>query len=263
MDLKLQEKVALVAGSSRGLGFGVAKALALEGAKIHLGARNEESLCQAAETIRSETGGGVSFSPLDASIGDSIAEWIAKGAAEWGGIDLLVANAGGPPAGAFEDFSDIQWQQAFEANLLGTVRMIRAAIPHLRSKGGGAVLTITSLTVKEPSEMLVLSNVMRSGVASLVKTLATRFAPEGIRFNNIMPGSIDTERVRSLTSIRAEREGISLEDFRAKSEKTIPLGRYGTIDEFGRAAAFLLSDASSYITGSSLALDGGALRTVW
>lgn len=263
MDLKLEGKVALVAGSSRGLGFGVAKMLVLEGAKVHLGARNQESLRQAAEMIRSETGGGVSFSPLDASSGDSISEWIAQGAEEWGGIDLLVANAGGPPAGVFEDFSDDQWQQAFEANLLGTVRMIRAVIPHLRSKGGGAVLTITSLTVKEPSEMLVLSNVMRSGVASLVKTLATRFASEGIRFNNIMPGSIDTERVRSLVSIRAEREGISVDAVRANTEKTIPLGRYGTIDEFGRAAAFLLSDAASYITGSSLALDGGALRTVW
>lgn len=263
MDLKLEGKVALVAGSSRGLGFGVAKALALEGAQIHLGARNQESLRQAAESLRNETGAGVSFSPLDASSGNSIAEWIAQGAAEWGGIDLLVANAGGPSAGFFEDFSDDQWQLAFEANLLGTVRMIRATIPHLRLRGGGAVLTITSLTVKEPAEMLVLSNVMRSGVASLIKTLATRFAPEGIRFNNIMPGSIDTERVRALTSIRADREGISVDAARANSEKTIPLGRFGTIDEFGRAAAFLLSDAASYITGSSLALDGGALRTVW
>jgi 3-oxoacyl-[acyl-carrier protein] reductase len=263
MDLKLQCKVALVAGSSRGLGFGVAKALALEGAKVYLGARNEESLREAAESLQSETGSEVFFSRLDAARGDSIADWIAKGAARWGGIDLLVANAGGPPAGVFEDFSDDHWQGAFETNLLGTVRLIRESLPHLRARGGGAVLTITSSTVKEPAEMLVLSNVMRSGVASLVKSLATRLAPERIRVNNIMPGRIDTERVRSLDAIRAEREGITVDTVRANSEKTIPLGRYGTIDEFGRAAAFLLSDAASYITGSSLALDGGALRTVW
>ena len=134
---------------------------------------------------------------------------------------------------------------------------------HLSARGGGAVLTITSSTVKEPADLLVLSNVMRSGVTALVKTLATRFASEGIRFNNIMPGRIDTERVRSLDAVRAEREGVSVEDVRRHSEKTIPLGRCGTADEFGRAAAFLLSDAASYITGSSLALDGGAIRTVW
>ena len=263
MDLKLHGKVALVAGSSRGLGLGVAKALALEGARIHLGARDQESLREAAETLRTETGAEISFSPLDASNGDLIAEWIARGAAEHGGIDMLVANAGGPRAGVFEDFLDDDWQLAFEANLLGTVRMIRMTLPHLRARGGGAVLTITSSTVKEPAELLVLSNVMRSGVTALVKTLATRFAPEGIRFNNILPGRIDTERVRSLDAIRAEREGVSVEELRRHTEKTIPLGRYGTTDEFGRAAAFLLSDAASYITGSSLALDGGVLRTVW
>ena len=263
MDLKLEGKVALVAGSSRGLGFGVARALALEGVKVHLGARDQKALGKAAELLRKETGAGVSLSPLDASSGDSIADWIARGVEVWGGLDLLVANSGGPRAGVFEEFLDDDWQHAFEANLLGTVRMIRMALPHLRARGGGAVLTITSSTVKEPAELLVLSNVMRSGVASLVKTLATRFAPEGIRFNTILPGRIDTERVRSLDAIRAEREGVSVDEARRKSEKAIPIGRYGTVDEFGRAAAFLLSDAASYITGSSLALDGGALRSAW
>ena len=140
--------------------------------------------------------------------------------------------------------------------------MIRSVLPSMRQRGGGAILTITSITVKEPAEQLILSNVMRSGVTSLVKTLSIQLAPEGIRVNNIMPGRIDTDRIRSLDSTRAERTGMTPEECRADAIKTIPMGRYGDICEFGKAAAFLLSDAASYITGSSLALDGGSLKTV-
>jgi len=262
MDLGLRGKIALVAGSSRGLGYGVARALAREGARVVLGSREVPALERAAANLRAETGADVSAAPLDMADGASILRWVDQAVRTEGGLDLLVANAGGPPAGVFESFDDQAWQEAFETNLLGTVRLIRAALPALRARGGGAILTITSLTAKEPAAQLVLSNVMRSGVASLAKTLSTRLAPEGIRVNNLMPGRIDTERIRTLDARRAEAEGVPAAEVRRAAEKAIPLGRSGTIDEFGRAAAFLLSEAAAYLTGASLAVDGGALKSI-
>jgi 3-oxoacyl-[acyl-carrier protein] reductase len=262
MDFMLRGKIAMVAASSRGLGFGVARELAHEGVKVSLASRDLESAEKAASQIHEETGTSVLASQMDAKNPASIANWTSRTISEFGGVDLLLANAGGPPAGNFDTFSDESWQDAFELNLLSTVRMIRSVLPSMRQRGGGSILTITSITVKEPSEQLILSNVMRSGVTSLVKTLSMQLAPEGIRVNNIMPGRIDTNRIRSLDSTRAERTGMTPEECRADAIKTIPLGRYGDISEFGKAAAFLLSDAASYITGSSLALDGGSLKTV-
>lgn len=263
MDLRLHGKVAMVAAASRGLGFGTAMELAKEGASVSIASRDAEALADAAGEIRRRTGAEVLATPMDAGYAADIARWTQRTLGEFGGLDLLVTNAGGPPAGPFEAFDDAAWQSAFEINLLGTIRMIRAALPSMRQRGGGAILTITSTTVKEPAAPLVLSNVMRSGVTSLVKSLSGQLAPDGIRINNIMPGRIDTDRVRSLDEAQAQAAGTDLQAVRAAAEKAIPLGRYGTTEEFGRAAAFLLSDAASYITGSSLALDGGALRTVW
>ena len=258
----LQGKVAMVAASSRGLGFGVAKELAREGVKVSIASRDLDAAEKAATQLREETDAPILASRMDAKNPASIADWTSRTISEFGGVDLLVANAGGPPTGNFDTFSDQSWQEAFELNLLSTIRMIRSVLPSMRQRGGGAILTITSITVKEPAEQLILSNVMRSGVTSLVKTLSIQLAPEGIRVNNIMPGRIDTDRIRSLDSTLAERTGMTPEECRADAIKTIPMGRYGDISEFGKAAAFLLSDAASYITGSSLALDGGSLKTV-
>ena len=263
MDLKFDGKIAMVAAASRGLGLGVARELAREGATVSIASRDAKSIAKAAEELRAETGARVLSSEMDAGDAASIKDWTARTIAELGGVDMLVANAGGPPAGLFENFDDAAWQSAFEINLLGTVRMIRSALPSMRARGGGSILTITSCSVKEPTDRLILSNVMRSGVTSLVKSLSVQLAPYGIRVNNIMPGSIDTDRVRSLNAMRAEQTGITAEACRAEDEKRIPLRRYGTTEEFGRAAAFLLSQAASYITGTSLALDGGVLKTVW
>lgn len=263
MNLGLKEKVAMVAASSRGLGFGIAKALAFEGAKVSIASRNLDEAERAAAELRQETGARILASRLDAKDSDTINEWTSRTMAEFGGIDLLIANAGGPPAGNFDNFSDQAWQDAFELNLLSTVRMIRSVLPSMRQRGGGSILTITSSTVKEPLEQLILSNVMRSGVTSLVKTLSIQLAPEGIRVNNIMPGRIDTDRVRTLDETRALKLGSTPEACKSDAVKSIPIGRYGNIDEFGKAGAFLLSDAASYITGSSLAVDGGSLKTVW
>jgi 3-oxoacyl-[acyl-carrier protein] reductase len=263
MDLGLNGKVALVAAASRGLGLGVARELAREGAHVSLASRDLDAARAAASALRAETGAKVEGFRMDAGDASSIAAWIAASTERFGGADLLVPNAGGPPAGSFDDFDDAAWQSAFEVTLLGTVRMIRGVLPSMRSRGGGAILTITSATVKEPAPRLILSNALRAGVTGLVKTLSAELAADSIRVNNLMPARIDTDRVRSLDAANAANSGHPLDEVRAKAAAAIPLGRYGTTDEFGRAAAFLLSNAASYITGTSLALDGGAIRTVW
>jgi len=263
MDLKLKEKVAMVAASSKGLGYGIAQALAQEGASLSIGSRTEKDIEAAAEKLRNETGVQVLANVLDSSSPQSIQNWTDSTLREFGGIDKLVVNAGGPPTGKFEDFSDEDWQAAFELNLFSAVRMIRAALPSMRERCGGSVLTVTSMSVKEPIDVLILSNVMRSGVTSLIKSLSKQLAADNIRLNNLMPGRINTDRVRSLDALNSEKQGVSIEKIQEVNHTNIPLGRYGTIEEFGRCGAFLLSDAASYITGSSLAVDGGVLKTVW
>ena len=263
MDLNLKNKVAMVAASSKGLGYGIANSLAREGATLSIGSRNKKNIELAAEKLRKETGAQVLASVLDSSSLESIQQWKNKTLKEFGCVDKLVINAGGPPSGKFEDFSDSDWQAAFELNLLSAVRMIRETLPLMRKKGGGSILTITSMAVKEPIDVLILSNVMRSGVTSLVKSLSIQLAQYNIRLNNLMPGRINTDRIKTLDTLRSETQGISIEKVQEISHAQIPLGRYGKIEEFGSCGAFLLSDAASYITGSSLAVDGGTLKTVW
>jgi 3-oxoacyl-[acyl-carrier protein] reductase len=263
MELGLRGKVAMVAASSKGLGFGIARELAREGALVSIGSRTESEVHEAAETIIQETDGDVLANVLDASNPDSIAEWLENTTNAFGGVELLVVNAGGPPAGKFDDFADSDWQVAFELTLMSAVRMIRAVLPSMRDAGAGSILTLTSSSVKEPIDFLLLSNVMRSGVTSLAKSLSQQLAPENIRVNNLMPGRIDTDRVQSLDQMNADAREISVEEIKAANEQLIPLGRYGSIEEFGRLAAFLLSDAASYITGQTIAVDGGSIKTVW
>lgn len=263
MDLGLHGKVAMVAASSKGLGYGIARELAREGALVSIGSRTESDVFDAAEVLIEETSGEVLPNVLDVSDPDSIALWVEKTIDAFGGVDMLVVNAGGPPAGNFDQFDDDAWQDAFELTLMSAVRMIRAVLPSMRTAGGGSILTITSSAVKEPIDFLLLSNVMRSGVTSLAKSLAQQLAPENIRVNNLMPGRIDTDRVQSLDERSAKARGLSVEEIKAANELGIPLRRYGTIEEFGRLGAFLLSDAASYITGQTIAVDGGAIKTVW
>jgi 3-oxoacyl-[acyl-carrier protein] reductase len=263
MDLGLQGKVAMVAASSKGLGFGIARELAREGARVSIGARTGPEVLDAAEAIKSETGAKVLANVLDASDPDSIMKWLESTRDAFGDVNRLVVNAGGPPTGTFDDFEDADWQAAFELTLMSAVRMIRAVLPSMRATGEGAILSITSVSVKEPIDFLLLSNVMRSGVTSLAKSLSQQLASENIRVNNLMPGRIDTDRVKSLDVLNAEARDIPVDEVRLVNELGIPLGRYGTIEEFGRLGAFLLSDAASYITGQTLAVDGGSIKTVW
>ncbi|HBA33777.1 MAG TPA: 3-oxoacyl-ACP reductase [Gammaproteobacteria bacterium] len=263
MDLNLSEKVIMVAAASKGLGFGIAKAVAREGAKVSIASRDPNAIAQAADSLADETGAEVIGCPFDATDPASILQWRDQTVARFGGVDGLVVNAGGPPTGNFDNFDDADWQAAFELTLLSSVRMIKAVLPEMRKRGQGAIVTITSSSIKEPIDVLLLSNVMRSGVVSLAKSLSQQLAPEGIRVNNLVPGRIDTDRVRSLDEIAAAKQGTTAEDIKQRGEKLIPIGRYGHADEFGKAGAFLLSDAASYITGVTLAVDGGSMKSVW
>ncbi len=259
MGLGLENKVALVAAASKGLGFGSARALALQGAKVSICSRHGDELASAAQKIRDETGAEVLPVACDVSKSDEVSHWIQQTVDQWGIIHALLVNAGGPPSGFFKDLTDDQWRVAFELTLMSTVRMIRTTIPHM--KEGGSILAITSYSINTPIEALALSTVMRSGVAALLKTLAEELAPDGIRVNNLIPGRILTDRTTYLDQNTAQRRGISLEEVRAETAKRIPLGRLGTTEEFGNAAAFLLSPAANYITGATLRVDGGLVRS--
>jgi 3-oxoacyl-[acyl-carrier protein] reductase len=260
MDLGLKDKIALVAAASKGLGYGVARALAKEGTRVSMCSRQPDAIGAAASRLNAETGALVLATTCDVRDAASIQHWVDRTVAEWGRIDALVVNAGGPPAGLFKEITDEQWQMAFELTLLSSIRMIRAALPHMTA--GGAILVSTSSSVREPIERLVLSTVMRSGVAGLVKTLADELAGDGIRINNLMPGRILTERIDELDRDTASKQGLSLDEVRQRSVGRIPLKRLGRVDEYGAAAAFLLSPAASYITGASLRVDGGMMRSI-
>lgn len=263
MDLNLKDKVVMIAAASKGMGYATAMACAREGAIVSMGSRNRDAIEAAAEQIRQETGARVKAYTFDASDGKSIAQWAQATLDELGPISGLLVNAGGPPAGPFDSLSDDDWQSAFELTLLSAVRMIRAVVPSMRASGGGSILTITSSSVKEPIDILILSNVMRSGVTALSKSLSRQYGPDNIRFNTMLPGKIDTDRLRDTSMAQAEKAGIDFEAFYSEMAAQLPLGRFGEPDEVGKVCAFLLSDASSYITGVSLAVDGGMIKTVW
>ena len=262
MDLGLKGKVVLVSGASKGLGFAVAKALAADGARVSISSRDEQSITSAAQTIERETGQAVSAMAVDVRDKDAIERWIAGVAGEFGGIDGLMTNSGGPPAGAAVSFDDQAWQEASELLLFSTIRMIRAAVPHMEKRGGGAILVSTSSSVKEPVANLGLSTVIRASVSALSKTLAIELAAKRIRVNQIIPGRIDTDRVRHLDEVNAKKQGVTPEEAKARAVAAIPWGRYGVPDEFGKVGAFLLSDAASYMTGATVQVDGGLIRSI-
>jgi len=258
VDLALKGKVAMVAGASRGLGYAVAEALAREGARVSIASRDEQAIAAAAARI----GGDVLAVPVEVRSADAIRRWAAETEERFGGVDLLFTNSGGPPAGAAISFDDAAWQDAAELLLFSTLRMVRAAVPLMQARGGGAILMSTSSSVKEPIQNLGLSTVLRASVSALAKTLAIELAPSNIRVNQIIPGRVDTDRVRQLDQIAATKQGVTPEQAKQKSLAAIPMGRYGVTEEYGRVGAFLLSDAASYITGATLQVDGGLIKSV-
>lgn len=260
MDMGLKGKVMLLSAASKGIGYGIAEELAKEGAMLSIASRNEEDLKKAAEKLGKYT--DVTYFVMDASKLSDIKEWVKNSISKYNTVDGLLINAGGPKPGFFEDLSEDDWFNAYNLTLMSAVRMIREVLPHMKKQEKGSILTITSTSIKEPIDVLLLSNVFRSGVASLVKSLSLTFGKYNIRLNNIAPGRIYTDRVKSLDIINATSKGISPEEQKKIEESQIPLLRYGNINEIGKVGAFLLSDASSYVTGVTIYVDGGKIRTL-
>jgi 3-oxoacyl-[acyl-carrier protein] reductase len=262
MDLGLKGRVALVAAASRGLGRAVAEELAAEGASLVLCARGAEALNATREHLALHTGASVVAVPADLTKAEDVARVVSSGLKQFGRIDILVTNAGGPPAGKFESLSREQWEEATRLTLYSAIELTRHVLPGMKERRWGRILNITSIAVKQPVENLILSNSLRAGVTGFARTLANEVAADGITVNNILPGYTRTERVEQLAAMMAEKEGISPAEFTAKWEREIPMKRLGEPQEFAALAAFLVSDRASYITGTSIQVDGGWIRSL-
>lgn len=260
MDLHLKDQRALVTGASRGLGYAVALGLAREGCRVAVNSRDEARITAAAEKISRETGTQVSGIAGDIADPAVPARLVEETVRILGGLDLLVTNAGGPPAGTFESFDEAAWQKAVELSFMSHVRLIRAALPHLKQSKAASVLTVTSYSVKQPIPNLVLSNSVRAATVGLTKSLALELGAAGIRFNSILPAWTETERVIELMTFRAKQNGTTVEEEIARQSQESPLRRMGRPEEFANAAVFLLSPAASYVTGVMLTVDGGMYK---
>ncbi len=263
MNLGLQGKIAIVAASSKGLGRAVATTLAAEGALVTVNGREADTLAKTAAEIRAETGGDVIEIVGDMTSVADIERLIEETVKQRGGLDILVCNAGGPPGGTVASFQDDQpWLDALNLNLMSTLRLSRFAIPHLEARGGGSITNIVSTSVKQPIAHLALSNTARTAVIGLSKTMATEYAPKNIRINNVCPGSTMTGRITSLAKARADKAGRSVEDIMAEDAAAIPMGRLGTPQEFANVVVFFASPAAAYVTGTTLQVDGGNVKSL-
>lgn len=262
MDLGLKGKVALVAAASRGLGRAVAEELGGEGASLVLCARNEQRLNETAEAIAESTGAEVFPLRADVTVQNDIKNLVAAGINRFGRIDILVTNAGGPPAGRFDQLTQEQWEQAARLTLFSAIELARAVLPGMKDHRWGRILNITSIAVKQPVDNLILSNSLRAAVTGFARTLANEVAMDGITVNNLLPGYTRTERVEELAQMMGDKLGISAADFKAKWEQEIPMRRLGEPREFAAAAAFLVSERAGYITGTSVQVDGGWIRSL-
>ena len=261
MDLHLKGRVALVNAASRGLGRGIAEALAAEGAHLVLSSRSWEAVASTASEISDAHGADVHPVAADVSRPGAAEHLVSATLERYGRLDIVVNNSGGPPSALFVDLSDDDWQEAFELLLLNPVRMVRACLPHLRSSGHGRVINVASTSVRQPIAGLMLSNTLRAGVAGLAKTLSSELAADHITVNTVLPGRILTDRLREGFIGRARELGVPVDDLaRAEVAKEVPLGRVGEPEDMGVLVAFLCSDAASYITGQTIAVDGGQVR---
>jgi len=260
MDLGLAGKRALVAAASRGLGESIAKSLAIEGCVVEISSRSLSNAAKTAARIVSETGGVVTAAQVDVTDASAVESWVDAAAARMGGLDIVIPNAGGPPSAFFDDTDVHEWDTAYTLLLRSAMAFARSSRPHLAR--GATMLFLTSTSVREPIGALSMSNIFRAGVSSLAKTLSSDWASDGIRVNHLIPGRISTERLIELDAATGHRLGIEPDVVRANNEQAIPLGRYGEPHEFAAAATFLVSPTASYITGATLQVDGGAIKTV-
>jgi len=258
MEFGLKGKRAIVMAASRGLGYASALGLAREGCKLVICSRDHERIEAAAAAIRKETGADVTALVADVSSGSEAKRLVDAAVSTHGGLEIVVHNAGGPPAGETLSMTDEQWQKAFEQNLLSFTRIVGAAAPEMKKAGYGRVITIASSSIKQPIPNLALSNALRAGVWGIAKTLSRELAPQGILVNVIAPGRIDTERIAELDQANAHKSGKAIEDVRQASVASIPLGRLGRPEELANLVVFLASAAGSYISGQAITVDGAA-----
>ena len=264
MDLFLKDKTVIITGASQGLGKASALAFAQEDAHVWIASRSEEKLKHAVEDIQKQSGNkNVQYMACDMRDGAAITALVKNVAAKEGGIDVLVNNAGGPPAGGFLEMEDADWQAAFEQNLLSMVRASRAAIPYMQENtNGGRIVNITSSSIKQAIENLILSNTMRPGVLGLTKSMAQEFAADQILVNTVGPGKIATDRITQLMEATAKKKGEHIEDVQSAQMAEIPMGRLGKPEEFAKAVLFLGSFANTYITGQGLVVDGASVQAL-
>jgi 3-oxoacyl-[acyl-carrier protein] reductase len=262
MDLGLRGKVALVCASSRGLGRAAAEELGTEGAALVLCARGEEGLREAADAVRAAGAGSVVAIAADLTSPAGVERLTSAAHDAFGRVDILVTNTGGPPPGRFETHTAEAWEQAVRQNLFSVTNLVRSVLPGMRAAGWGRIVNITSIAVKQPVEDLILSNSVRAAVTGFARTLANEVAAEGITVNNIMPGYTRTERLEDLAGLVAERKDLPHDRRFEAWNGEIPMGRIGEPREFAALVAFLASERASYITGQSIAVDGGWIRSL-
>jgi 3-oxoacyl-[acyl-carrier protein] reductase len=256
MDLMLNDKIALVCGASQGLGLAIAQGLAAEGAAVALLARNADKLEAEADAIR-QAGGRAIAAPADLGEWDSVAGALEAVRGEFGAPDILVNNSGPPPPVDVTKVDPDLWRAQFEAMMLTLMRLTEAVLPEMRRQGFGRILTVASTSIVEPIPALAISNALRAGLALWMKTLAGQVAGDGVTVNLVLPGSFATARLESMNAMKAEAEGIPVEDLAARASAAIPAGRYGRPDEFADITTFLASPRAGYVTGTAVRIDGG------
>jgi len=260
MDLGLKGKAALICGSSQGIGRAIAEALAAEGADIAINSRSPGKLVQVRQDIMAATGVKVVAIPADLTDPNAIDDVVDAAKAALGKVDILVTNTGGPPSGPFEDHDAKVWSQAIAQNFESVVNLVREALPAMKERGWGRIINVTSISVKQPVAGLILSNSIRAGVTGFAKTIANEAGPFGVTVNNILPGFTRTERLGELAAATAGRTGETPESVYAGWQEAVPAGRLADPAELGALAAFLASEQASYITGQSIAVDGGWIK---
>ncbi|WP_353855968.1 SDR family oxidoreductase [Bacillus sp. Bos-x628] len=261
MDVNLSGKKAVVAASSQGIGKAIAFALAKEGADVTLSGRHELTLKETVKELKPHVTGKLNYQVCDVADAKQIKQLIQTAAGDEKRLDILVNNTGGPKTGTLDTLTDQDWIESFQLHLLSYIRLLKEALPYLK-KRGAKVLNIASISVKEPIPGLMLSNTFRPAIVGWTKTAAEELAKDGILINTLAPGKIETDRIKHLDKQRAQAENQTIEDIKAQAERDIPLGRYGQPDEFATYAAFLLSEANTYMTGQTLVIDGGLTKSL-